>query len=372
MAVIGSVYFIIFIILIMLSVITIDQRGKKYTDLSLFISFVILVLLAGLRESSPDQQSYALAFQNTQSLFSRFVYGAKEQLFDMEVGFAVLLSVIKTVTANETLMFIMLAGIIIGPVVYASKRLSPYPLLSILIYFCWFYYFNLGALRHALISSLLLLTVVFVVNNKFLKTWASYITPVLIHKTGLFIGIVYLVQKFKLEARTYFAILIISFSVAIFGGIFFLTFELFSDYLPEAWNEKFYLYVALSENGAFDTNFAGSEKILKGSTIKQLFVVFISLLYFSALRLKFRNKFNIIFGLYISSIIMMFIFIDFKIVSDRLSNYLAITEIILLPMILSIVVIRDRIRMLLPIVSLMFIQLSMLYGNQLYLYKMAL
>ena len=372
MAVIGSLYFIVFIKLIMLSVITMDQRGKKYTGLSLFISFVSLVLLAGLREASPDQQTYALIFQNTQSLFSPLVYGAKEQFSNVEVGFLALLSVIKTVTANETLMFIMLAGVTIGPIVYASKRLSPYPLLSILIYFSWFYYFNLGALRHALISSLLLLTIVFVVDNKFFKTWASYITPVLIHKVGLFIGIVYLVKKLKLEARTYFAILLISLGVAIFGGIFFLLFEFFSDYLPEAWNEKLYLYVTFSESGAFDTNFAGSERILKGSTIKQLFVVLVCLRYFSALRLKFRNKFDIIFGLYISSIIVGLIFIDFKIVSDRVSNYLSISEIILLPMVLSIVVMRDRILILFAIFSLMFLQLSMLYGNQLYLYKTAL
>jgi hypothetical protein len=372
MAVIGSVYFIVYIILTILSLLTIDQRGKKYTNISLFISFLILVLLAGLRKASPDQEIYAFTFHNTQSLFSTLLYGANEQFSHMEVGFLVLLSAIKALTADETLMFIILAGIIIGPVIYASKRLSPYPVLSILIYFCWFYYSNLGALRHALISSLLLLTIVFVVNNKFVKTWALYMTSVLFHKAGLFIGIVYLVKKIKPIARTYFVLLIISLSIAVFGGIFILIFDLFSDYLPENWSEKFYLYVALSESGSFDTNFAGSESILKGSTFKPLFVVCVSLLYFSALRLKFSNTFDIIFGLYISSIFLMFIFIDFKIVSDRVSNYLAISEIILLPMVLSIVAMRDRIFILFAVLGFMFIQLSMLYGNQLYLYKMAL
>jgi hypothetical protein len=371
-AVIGSVYFIVYVILIILSLITIDQRGKKYTNISLFISFVILVLLAGLREASPDQKTYALAFQNSQPVYSMLLHGVKEQSSHIETGFMVLLSVIKMVTVDETLMFIILASIIVGPVVYASKRLSPYPVLSILIYFCWFYYSNLGALRHALVSSLLLLSVVFVVNNKFFKTWALYIIPVLIQKVGLFIGILYLIKRLKPKARTYFAILIISLSIAIFGGIFVLIFELFSDYLPVNWSEKFYLYMALSESRAFDTNFGGSESILKGSAIKPLFVVLISLLYFSALRLKFRNKFDIIFGLYISSIFIMFIFIDFKIVSDRVSNYLAISEIILLPMILSIVAMRDRIFILFAVFSFMMIQLSLLYGNQLYLYKTVL
>ena len=115
-----------------------------------------------------------------------------------------------------------------------------------------------------------------------------------------------------------------------------------------------------------------TENILKGSSIKQLLVVLISLFYFSELRLKFSNKFDVIFGVYISSIILMFIFIDFKIASDRISNYLAITEIILLPMILSVAVVRERILVLFPFFSLMFIQLSLLYGNELYLYKIAL
>ena len=373
----------------MFSLITIDKRGKKYTNLSLLISFVILVLLAGLREGTPDQLSYVYIFRNTQSLFSYLVNGAQEEFFrygfelidvkgpngygyGLEFGFIVLLSVIKSLTANETIFFIIFAVMIIGPVVYASKRLSPYPLLSILIYFSWFYYFNLGALRHALISSLLLLTIVFVVNNKFFMTWTMYLISIFLHKVGLFIGIIYLVEKLKLKPGTYFAILMISFGIGIFGGIFILCFELLSNYLPKAWNEKLYLYQALSKSGGFDTNFSGSESIVKGSTIKQLIIVFVSSLYFSALRLKFGRKFDIIFGLYISSLILMLVFIDFKLVSDRVSIYLSISEIILIPMVLCIVVNRDRKLMLIPIFSLMFIQLSMLYGNQLPLYKMVL
>ena len=370
----------------MFSLITIDKRGKKYTNLSLFISFVILVLLAGLREGSPDQLTYVYIFRNTQSLFSYLVNGAQDEFFrygfelpdvmgvngygyGIEFGFIILVSVIKSVTANETIFFIMLAGMIIGPVVYASKRLSPYPLLSILIYFSWQFYFNLGALRHAMVSSLLILAVVFVVNNKFFKTWAIYITSVFIHKVSIFMGIVYVFKKLKLNPRTYIAILMISFGIGIFGGIFFSSFKLLSNYLPQVWNEKFYLYQALSKSGGFTTNFAGSESILKGYTIKHLTLIFVSLLYFSALRLKFGNKFDIIFGLYISSIFVMLVLLDFKIGSDRVSNYLSISEIILIPMILSIFVKRERIFILIFILSLMFIQLTMLYGNQLYYYK---
>lgn len=257
----------------------------------------------------------------------------------------------------------------IGPIVYASKKLSPYPLLSILIYFSWYYYSTLGALRHALVSSLLLFTIVFVVNNKFFKIWALYIISVLIQKVSIFMGIIYVVKNLKLNPRAYFAILMISFGIGIFGGIFFLSFELFSNYLPQAWHDKLYLYVALSKSGGFSTNFAGPESILKGSTIKQLILVFGSLLYFSALRLKFGSKFDIIFGLYISSVFVMLVFIDFKIASDRVSNYLSITEIILIPMILSIFVKRERIFILISIFILMFFQLTMLYGNQLWYYN---
>lgn len=373
----------------MFSLITIDKIGKRYTNLFLLISFVILVFIAGLREGTPDQLSYVYIFENTQSLISYLVNGPQEQFFrygielidvkppdgygyGLEFGFILLVSVIKSLTANVTIFFIILAVIIIGPVVYASKRLSPYPLLSVLIYFSWFYYFNLGALRHALISSLLLLTIVFVVNNKFFITWTMYLISAFLHKVGLFIGIIYLVEKLKLKPRTYFAILMISFGIGIFGGLFILSFGLLSNYLPETWNEKLYLYQALSKSGGFDTNFSGSESIVKGSTIKQLIIIFVSSLYFSALRLKFGRTFDIIFGVYISSLIIMLVFIDFKIVSDRVSIYLSISEIILIPMVLSIVVNRDRKFILFLIFSLMFVQLSMLYGNQLPLYKMVL
>jgi hypothetical protein len=372
MGVIASPYFPIFIIIAIFSAVTANARGRKYTNILLFISFVILALLAGLREFSPDQKTYALTFKETRSIFDLMIYGINYEDLEMEWGFLFLLSIIKTLTSNVTVMFILLSSINVGIVVYACKKLSPYPILSVLIYYSWFFYSNLGALRHAFISSLLLLTVVFVVNNKFLKSWFLYIASASFHKVGLFVIIVFLVKKIKPKLGKYLFILSFSFVAAVFGGLFYASFDLLYYYFPESWQNKMNLYIEFSSNGAFDTDFAGKESIIKGTTIKQLFIVLTSMVYYPILRGKFNDKFNIVFGVYLSSIILLLLFIDFKVASDRVSSYLAISEIILIPMLLTIVSLRERALILFVIFGVLFVQISMLYGNQLYLYKLVL
>ena len=366
----GSVYFLVFIILVTFSLITIDKRGKKLTNICLLFSFLILTLLAGLRQASPDQKTYALMFKNAPSLLDYISPGSNYDSSNVEVGFIFLLSVIKAVTSNETVMFFSLASIVLGIVVYASKRLSPYPLLSVLIYFSWFYYSNLGALRHALISSLLLLIIVFLVKNKSVKAFLISIISFFIHKIGVFLPILYLILKFDIKPILYFVLLTSSIIVAIYGGLFLWIFDLLRDFLPTNWHDKLDSYIYFTENGGFDTKFGGKEDLIKGSSIKQLSIIIVALLYFKVLNFKFNKSFNIILGLYISSIILMFLFVDFKIVTDRVSHYLAITEILLLPMILSIVESRQRIVILLAIFCFMLFQIYLQYPNQLYLYKL--
>jgi hypothetical protein len=365
----GSIYFIVFIILMMFSLITIDIRGKKFTNIFLLFSFLILTMLAGLRKGSPDQQSYALIFKNAPTLFDYIPPGNNYESSNVEVGFIFLLSIIKTVTSNEVVMFFSLASIVLGTVVYASKRLSPYPLLSVLIYFSWFYYMNLGALRHALISSLLLLIIVFLVKNRKIKAFIGFIISFFIHKIGVVLPILYLIIKFDMKPILYVALITFSLIVALYGGLFLFSFDLLSDYTPENWHDSLDSYISLTKSGGFDTGFGGKENILKGSSLKQLFIVSVSLFYFSILKIKFQKSFKIVFGIYLLSLVSMLLLIDFKIVSDRVSNYLAITEILLLPMILSIMDVRLRVVALITIFSLMLIQLYLIYGNQLYVYK---
>jgi hypothetical protein len=372
MTFISSPYFVVFIFLAMLSLITADRRGKKYTDISLFLSFVVLSLLSGLRDSSPDQASYALIFREIPSLIELVIGGRNYEAFSMEWGFLFLLSVIKTFTSSETVMFVSLSCLTVGGVVYACKKLSPYPVLSVLIYFSWFYYSNLGALRHALLSSVLILAIVFVVNNKFFKLWFAYISSIFIHKIGLFSSFLYLVNKKRFTSKIYFLLLLFSLLIAINGGLFFFAYDLIYNYLPESWQEKVYLYVTFSANGSFDTNFGGQESIFRGSTVKHSLIVAFALIYFKALESKFFDKFSITFGVYVFSLIFMFLFLDFKIATDRISNYLAISEIIIIPMLITLFSVNDRPMVFFTIILGLLYQVYRLVGNQLYPYKFIL
>jgi len=362
MNVVFSVYFPVFVMTALFSIVSISKEGKKYTSLYLFFSFIAFLLMAGLRESSPDQMSYALVFEQTRSLFDLVEYGFNYEALGFQWGFLSLLSVIKSITNNETVMFFMLAFINIWLVVYSCKEISPYPMLSVFIYYSWFYYSNLGALRHAMLSGMVMLTLVFVVNNKTLKALFFYLYSIAVHKTGVFVLSIYLVSKLKLQAKGYYVLLFFMISVALFGGAAYFMIELLYPFLPESWREKIYLHVALGR-------FSGQEDLIRGTVFKQLSILLVCLVYFSPLKKRFSRKFSIIFGTYFFSTAWLLLFLDFKIIGDRVSSLLSISEVLLIPMLLSIVSLQERIYVLALIIGVMFFQVTRLYGEQFYLYK---
>ena len=360
-----SVYFFIFLILALFSMLSISKEGVKYTKFYMLFSFVILVFFAGLRAGSPDQATYALFFNESRSLFDLVEHGSNYGALGMQWGFLFLLSIIKTLTSNQTVMFLLLAFINVGMIFYACKKISPYPMLSILLYYSWFYYANLGALRHAMLSGMVMLTIVFVVNSKKFKSLLSYLYTIAVHKVGIFVLSVYFVKKLKLREYSYSGILFVSILIAFSGGVAYLMIEWLYLFLPGSWQDKIDAHIALGR-------FSGKENVLRGTTIKQLAILTVSILYFHSLHKRYSEKFNIIFGTYFFSTVYLLLFLDFKIIGDRVSNFLSITEIILIPMLLSIVTTRERFFVFSLIVGVMLFQVYRLYGNQFYLYEIIL
>jgi hypothetical protein len=365
MSVILSIYFPVFLLLSLFSIITIDREGSRYINVYLAFSFIILVLFAGLRHLSPDQITYSRVFEHAYSLFELLENGSNfddSELLNFNWGFLTFISFIKVFTSNVTLMFLTIAFINIWMVIYSCKKLSPYPMLSVLSYYSWFYYFNLGALRHATLAAVMMLLLVVVINNKAIKSFFLYLYALTLHKVGVFILSIYLVKKLKLKSKSYSFFLIVGLAIGFFGGIAYLAIELLYQFLPGSWQEKIYINIALER-------FSGKEDLFRGQVFKQLAILVACLFYFSALTKRYSDKFNILFGTYFVSTICLFLFIDFKLIGDRVSNLLAVVEIILIPMLLSIVTSRERFYVLLLIIIVMFLQITLLYGDQFYYYK---
>ncbi len=365
MSVILSIYFPVFLLLSLFSIVTIDREGSRYINLYLAFSLILLVLLAALRDLSPDQITYAIVFEHTNSLLEWFKNGSNfnhSKLIQYNPGFLTFLSIIKVFTSNATLMFLTIAFSNVWMVIYSCKKLSPYPVLSVLIYYSWFYYSNLGALRHAVLVAVLMLLLVVVINNKAIKSFLLYLYAMTIHKVGAFVLSIYLLKKLKFKSKSYSFFLIVAFAIGFFGGISYLAIDLLYQFLPGSWQEKIDAHVAWGL-------FSGKEDLFRGQVIKQMAILVACLFYFSPLTKRYSDKFNILFGTYLVSTVSLFLFVDFKLIGDRVSNLLGVVEIILIPMLLSIVISRDRFYALLLIIIVMFLQITLLYGEQFYYYK---
>jgi len=359
-----SIYFIIFLWLATLSLLSITVEAKKYTPFLLFISFLILVLLAGLRAHSPDQPSYNRIFMYSLSIFEIIEYGNNFDDFPwIQKGFLALYSLIKTFTNSVVVMSFVIATLTIGTVTYSVNRLSPYPVVSMLVYFSWFYYFNLGSLRHSIISAFLLLLAVFIFNSKYIKSFILILISGGMHSVA-YTSIVLFFGRFKIKKYLYIFTLIISIVIAISGGIVYLGLSKFAYLLPELTQIKIRRYIGF---GIFSI----SNPIISGLTVKSVFLIGITIFNMDILYKKFDAFPIILFG-YAVSVFTFFLFIDFKIIADRTSHFYSIFEIILIPMLLSIIRKEDRLFAFFILGCFLSYQLTLLYGEELYLYKSVL
>ena len=205
MGFLSSIYFPIFMIITIMAFLNLVNSSKQLINLNSIFCVIILGLLAGLRVESPDQVSYAKIFTEAPSLVNLYhdINKGNYDSTEYQWGFLFLFSTIKVLTNNETVMFLLLAFINVGLVAFSSVKLSPYPLLSIFIYYSWFYYSNLGALRHATLHSFLLITIVFIVYSKTLKSILLLLYTISLHKVGLFALSVYLVNKTRPQIFSY-------------------------------------------------------------------------------------------------------------------------------------------------------------------------
>ena len=356
-----SIYYIIFFILSFIALLSLTIQGKKYTFVLLVVVSVLLVLFAGLREGSPDQGSFRDFFYEVASL-GEVLTG--EHNYDenyIEWGYKFLLSVIKFFTDNDIIMFVVIASLSVGMVAYSCRRISPYPLISILCYYSWLYYSNLGALRHALASSLILLMIVFLAMKKTKLSVPIFLFATSVHRVTAAAFVIWFVN---IIIRWHFLVallLIVAIGISYQGGIGFKVASILFPYTGDLVQGKLQGY-------ALDEKWGVSNVFVRGIVIKQLLISLLCLFYFRTLKKNF-SAFPIAFGAYFVSLLMLLLFRDFTIINNRVSNVFIICEIILIPMIFSLFPGREKIFAYFVLVLVMLYQVSRLVGDQFYPYK---
>lgn len=134
----------------------------------------------------------------------------------IELGYMLIERICLLFTKDYALLFAVTSAIIIGLTFYTIYKESPYPVLSVAIYFLIGYFFHsLNIMREYLAISVLLVSYKFLINKNYIKWILGVIIAFLLHSTSLIFAIAFLLcdrEVFDLK-RT----IIISILLFIFG-----------------------------------------------------------------------------------------------------------------------------------------------------------
>jgi hypothetical protein len=359
-----SIYYIGFVLFSIFAVLSITREGKKYNHFSLIFVSSIMILFAGLRDGSPDQKDYRNIFYNVASLDEVIIGNDNYHEIHGEWGYLFLNSLIKFFFNNDVILFLLLALLTIGIVAYSCRRLSPYPLVSMLCYYSWFYYSNLGGLRQALATSLFLLMILMFSKNQKILATSVYLVSGFVHKVGLsaiLIGLAHIVVKWRILLVL---TLLTSIVISVTGVINKSNLDLILPFISDELGKRLLFYA--------DSELWGkAEGVLRGSVLKQSGIILISYIYRDTLKNKFP-VFPTLFYTYVIGFMIIILFQDFKIIADRLSNVFTIAEIILIPMLLSLISGKEKIIAFCMLIQVLLFQVYKLMGDQLYPYKFVL
>ena len=301
-----------------------ETRGNKNRNAVLVLACIVLAFLAGFRDSSwPDTGVYIWSFQyHTPSLldfsFSDIPYGYSEK------GFYFLQVLIRTITDNYIVFFLVVSAISFFFLYKDFRQYSIFPLVGLCAYIARFligrHYIQI---RAGLAYAILMLSIKYI----FEKNWKRYFLIVFIawlfHRSCIIaIPLYFICNWVKVKKWHVIVALVISFAIGILGQGF---------------------VHSLVEDNASDLNVglrytdAGGEKIqLEGLGLRNpmiYFQCFILLAYtFLEKRLAPLNKYYYILrNAYLYSTMILICFCTYKVLSARSSSMYATLEFAIIP-----------------------------------------
>lgn len=309
---------LILYLFIFMTVFILNSIGSKYyknhktvSSIIIFISFMILILLIGCRESvGTDYDSYIYYYNFISNLnFDEL------NVVDWEYGAVLIFKLTSLIFSNEKFIMIVLGILTIYPL-YKLNKLYDYKYLpySILTYSLMLLPFSMNGMRQAIAMSFIALAVGYLMKENKLKSIISIIIALLFHKSAIIIIpylILFMIKKGSKIERDYTLITLLISVVILFFNEYLINLGFISEY-------DYYLT---------DINIGN---ISLNSILFHIPIILIMLSFSN----KEQNHLNLLKGLVISGIILDFIGTSKQYLS-RISLYYTMFEILLIPMLIK-------------------------------------
>lgn len=301
------------------------SNNNIYYSYLFIIFFVFLFFIAGFRplDIDHDSENYARAIQS-------FIITHNYDFIRTEPFFYLIVDVSKFLFNNVVRgVFILYAFLGVSLKLYAIKKNASFPLLSLIVYFClYFVLHEMTQIRVGVAAAIFLLAIPDIVN----RNWKSYLIKTALatsfHYVAIIMLFIYLINSKNNKQLFYLFLPLIGILLAItnFGKYFLMS---MISFLPEFLSYKINIYLTLHEMGMH------TEINVFNLYYSSLLIIY----YFSIINInKFKKEIDVLQIKILGWMLFSFYFFSFlPVLAFRISEFLAIVLIFILPDLISIV-----------------------------------
>lgn len=323
-------YYLVLVVLTIFACFEIFLNPKFLKPVFIFYGFLILFLFAGLRwvpiegRYFPDYYNYVKLFRISVPLGrieeQRFERGFQNP-FVSEWLYRFLNSAVHTVTDDPIYLFAVVALIAVGINIYCCKKYSPFPLVSMLLYFSHiFFKKEMGQIRAGLGGALVLLSVLYIQRRQVYRYLIVIWAAIFVHFAAIVALPMYWISRIRFSKKfLYFSI---------FAALIVSQTGWLKPFLGILDNIGFLLDRVKNYQGVNTSDYALG--IFNPLTIKQVVVCLIGIYYKDFLSERLRYFYPLLI-MYILSTVWILIFSDFAILAARIATFLSVGDAILLP-----------------------------------------
>jgi hypothetical protein len=309
-----------------------NKYRSLYYNATFLVVFVLLFALAAFRPVGIDRdsQGYALSIQSYLTMHKySFSFGPFFYLL-VKVSALLFEDVVRGVLIIYAFWGILLT-------LYAIKKLSMFPMLSLIVYL--FLYFPLHAMtqiRLSIVAAIFLLAIPDLVNRKWRRYLVKTAIAIPFHYIALIMPFIYLIKSKRDEIRYYIFLPLIGLLLAIINaGNVLARYIKLSEYL---FFKKYYIENIASHYMEY-IEYARIGIINKANIFNIYMSSLLIFYYFAIINInKFKSLFDVVLIKIFGWMLFLFYLFSFsQMLSGRISEFLGVVLILLLPDMISII-----------------------------------
>jgi hypothetical protein len=309
------IYALVALIVIVLIIheLTLDKNKTLDKKIGLFLIFIVLVMIAGLRNEVGDDWYSYINF-----------YNDHEQSKRVEIGYRLINNIFSNIGTPYSIFLILINSLSIYFILKFIYLNSKFIQIAILIYFYEIYfYYNLSGIRQAIAISLICFGFRYALKKELLKYAIIVILAATFHKSALVSFLIFFIPRNKINLYYLF----LSYKLYLLIIVIALMYYMYPDLLSLASKGSFFQNILYYTAQNYKSDMIYQAYFI--GIMKRLIPVFIYIFYKKYLP---RNSLvNYFFNIYIFGLLIFIMtYMISPDIGTRLSVYFTIFEILLI------------------------------------------